>query len=59
MNRPIVDTRMQWGDEQYNKVFIVLAADSRKCLVCDDVFTRLGSYHHSKRICHPPAANAN
>ena len=59
MIQSTVENRVHWSDEQHTKVFIVLAADSRKCLVCEEVFTRLGSYHHSKSICHPPASTAN
>jgi len=59
MIQPSLGDRVHWSDEQYAKVFIVLAADSRKCLVCDEVFTRLGSYHHSKSICYLPASKGN
>ena len=59
MTQPSMENRVHWSDEQYTKVFIVIAADSRKCMVCDQVFTRQGSYEHSQTICYPPASNAN
>ena len=57
--------------ETYEKVFIVLPDDDahaagshishgrRQCLICDEIFTKLGSYEHSKTICHALASNAN
>jgi hypothetical protein len=56
--------------EHYSKVFIVGANQahasgtqtyefSRKCLICEQVFSRQGSCEHSKIICYPPASAAN
>ena len=48
-------------DEQYNKVFIVVGEDaqSRRCLTCEQVFSRQASFEHSKTFCYPPASSAN
>ncbi len=50
-----------YSDESYSKVFIVCGegALSRKCLVCDQVFTRQESFEHSMTVCYPPASTAN
>jgi len=50
-----------FADEQYTKVFIVVGEDalSRECLICEQVYSRQGSYEHSRTICHPPASSAN
>jgi hypothetical protein len=40
--------------ERVGKVFIVEGADCRRCLVCDDLFTREASKRHSAVICFPP-----
>ncbi len=50
-----------FADESYSKVFIVCGegASSRKCLICDQVFSRQESFEHSKFPCHAPASNAN
>lgn len=40
-------------DESVGKVFIVVNIDTRKCLVCDQLFTRQESFHHSMVACHP------
>jgi len=44
-----------FNDEKIAKVFIVVNADTRRCLICDQLFTRQGSFEHSKTICYPPA----
>ena len=46
-------------DESVGKVFIVIARDLRKCLVCEQTFTRQGSFEHSKCPCRPSASIAN
>ena len=48
-------------DEQYTKVFFVCGEDasSRRCLICEQVFSRQESFEHSKFPCHPPASIAN
>jgi hypothetical protein len=43
----------QANDESVGKVFVVMSVDTRKCLVCDQVFTRQGSFHHSMVTCYP------
>jgi len=43
-------------DEAVGKVFIVVSDDMRRCLICDQLFTRQGSFEHSKTICYPPAS---
>ena len=42
-------------DESEGKVFLVVSVDTRRCLVCDELFTRQGSFQHSMVICHPSA----
>lgn len=42
-----------FDDEKVAKVFIVVGEDARKCLVCDQLFTRQQSSEHSKIICYP------
>jgi hypothetical protein len=48
-------------DEQYTKVFMVCGegAELRKCLICEQVFSRRDSYEHSKFPCHPVGSTAN
>jgi hypothetical protein len=46
-------------DERVGKVFIALAEGMRKCLVCEKVFSRQGSFEHSKFPCHLPVSTAN
>jgi len=45
-------------DERVGKVFIVISGNTRKCLVCDQLFTRQGSFEHSKVTCYPTAKGA-
>lgn len=40
------------GIDQIGKVFIVVARDERKCLICDCVFTRQGAAEHADVVCH-------
>jgi len=40
-------------DESAGKVFIMIDLDTRKCLVCDQLFTRQGSFQHSMVTCYP------
>ncbi len=46
-------------DERVAKVFIVIDDDTRRCLVCEKLFTRQGSFEHSKTVCYPPASSTN
>jgi len=48
-------------DGQYTRVFIVVGEGVRwrRCLVCEQVFSKQASYEHSKTICYPPASSAN
>ena len=39
--------------DQVGKVFIVVGERVRKCLVCEELFTRRASAEHSKVICYP------
>ena len=50
-----------FADEGYSKVFIVCGdgATSRKCLICEQVFSREDSFEHSKLPCQPLASTAN
>lgn len=54
--RPIGAVRQ---DETIGKVFVVVNDDTRRCLVCDQLFTRHGSFEHSKMICYPLNAAMN
>lgn len=47
------------ADERVAKVFVVMGDNMRKCLICEQAFSREGSYEHSTTICYPPAASAN
>jgi len=40
-------------DDRIGKVFLYISDDERRCLVCLQSFSRLGSLDHSRRICHP------
>jgi len=40
-------------DESVGKVFLVTSVDTRKCLVCDQLFTREDSFQHSIVTCYP------
>jgi hypothetical protein len=43
------------NNEKVAKVFVVVGEDKRKCLVCDQLFTRQESYEHSLVTCFPRA----
>ena len=38
--------------DQIGKVFVVIGQDVRKCLVCDQLFTRRASAEHANVICY-------
>ena len=38
--------------DRVGKVFVALAHDMRKCLICDGVFTRQGAAEHAGVVCH-------
>ena len=44
------------ADERVGKVFIVVGDDLRMCLICEQMFTRQGSFEHSKFPCHPASS---
>jgi hypothetical protein len=49
-------TRRETGStriDQIRKVFIVVGQDVRRCLVCEQLFTRRASAEHVKVACHP------
>jgi hypothetical protein len=39
--------------DQVGKVFVVVSQRVRRCLVCEELFTRRASAEHSKVICYP------
>lgn len=39
--------------DRVGKVFIVVAQDERRCLICEGVFTRKGADEHTKVSCLP------
>lgn len=55
------DERIKAGadDDRVGKVFMALADDMRRCLICERVFSRRDSFEHTKFPCHPPAPTAN
>jgi len=59
MTQPTVENRVHWHDEHVAKVFVVVGEDARRCLACDQIFTRQESFHHSQVPCYPPASDAN
>ena len=44
--------------DQVGKVFIAVGQRVRKCLVCEELFTRRASAEHSKVICYPAVPDA-
>lgn len=42
-----------FNDERVAKVFVVVSDDTRRCLICDQLFSRQGSFEHSKITCYP------
>jgi hypothetical protein len=50
-------TRRGARTDQVGKVFIVVSQRVRKCLVCEELFTRRASAEHSKVICYPTASD--
>jgi hypothetical protein len=38
--------------DQIGKVFLVVGQDVRKCLVCEQLFTRRTASEHAKVSCH-------
>jgi hypothetical protein len=41
------------GTDQIGKVFLVVGQDVRKCLVCEQLFTRQASAEHANVVCDP------
>ena len=41
------------GIDQVGKVFVVVGQRVRRCLVCEELFTRRASAEHAKVICYP------
>ena len=49
-------TRRETGStrtDQIGKVFIVVGQNVRRCLICEQVFTRRASAEHAKLACYP------
>jgi hypothetical protein len=46
------------NDESVGKVFCVVGQNARKCLICEQLFTRQGSFEHSTITCYPPFLEA-
>ena len=44
-----------FADERVGKAFTVIATDLRKCLVCEDLFTRKQALKHAQTVCYPKA----
>jgi hypothetical protein len=45
--------------EKVGKVFIIVDLDTRRCLICEQLFTRQASREHSMTVCYPPASSAH
>jgi hypothetical protein len=43
--------------DQVGKVFIAVGQRVRKCLVCEELFTRRASAEHAKVICYPTVSD--
>ena len=41
------------GSDRIGKVFIVVGQDVRKCLICDQLFTRRAASEHATAACQP------
>jgi hypothetical protein len=41
------------GSDRIGKVFIVVGRDVRKCLICDQLFSRRAASDHAKAACQP------
>ncbi len=39
--------------DHVGKVFVAVARDMRKCLICNSLFTRRGAAEHVETVCHP------
>ena len=39
--------------DQIGKVFVVVGQDARRCLICEQFFTKRASAEHAKVVCHP------
>lgn len=56
---PAMSKPLRAADEKVGKVFVVVSNDTRRCLLCDQLFTRQDSFVHSKTTCHPLASGTN
>jgi hypothetical protein len=43
--------------DQIGKVFLVVGQNVRKCLVCEQLFTRRASAEHAKVVCIQPISD--
>jgi len=46
-------------DDRIGKPFLVMAGNIRKCLVCDELFTRQEAPRHSRVVCYPQQPDEN
>ncbi len=46
-------TRPAVHDDRIGKPFLVIAGNIRKCLVCEELFTRLEAPRHATVVCYP------
>jgi len=42
------------ADDRIGKPFLVMAGNIRKCLVCEELFTREVAPRHNRVVCYPP-----
>ena len=44
--------------DQIGEALIVVGQDVRKCLMCDEIFSRQAACEHAQLLCHPTALRA-
>lgn len=52
----VINSKRGYGEDRSDrtgKVFVVLGQNNRKCLICEQVFTRNESGKHANVICCP------
>jgi len=46
-------------DDRVGKLFLVMDQGTRKCLVCEELFTPQEAPQHSRVVCHPASGCKN
>jgi len=47
-------TEQRIADDRVGKPFLVMENGVRKCLVCQQLFSRQEAFRHSRVVCSPP-----